>query len=167
MNRNEIPEPFENGHMEEVNAPAPRYAMQIPEPVNMINTDVSMDLDKMIANANKFVQLQDSIRKLAVKMTNINDWVDEGGTPYLQEMGAQKIANCFGVSIKNIQGKIENLKDDKGSYIIIHSPEKLIGTAELVRRWEPAPPEILFSARKMGNYYLYPKLNLLTARKKP
>jgi len=38
------------------------------------------------------------IKKMALKVTNPRDWTDQGGNPYLQVSGAEKIANLFNIS---------------------------------------------------------------------
>jgi len=38
------------------------------------------------------------IKKTALKATNIDDWTDQGGNPYLEGSGAEKIAGLFGIS---------------------------------------------------------------------
>lgn len=38
------------------------------------------------------------IKQLALKVTNGGDWTDQGGKPYLQASGAEKIANLFNIS---------------------------------------------------------------------
>jgi len=87
------------------------------QPVNLMQSNMATDLESAVQNAEKFVALQDNIRKMAVRVTNVNDWVDEGGNPYLQEKGAEKIAMAFGVSISNTNLEKEEAKDDKGQYI--------------------------------------------------
>jgi len=38
------------------------------------------------------------IKQIALKVTNPRDWTDQGGNPYLQVSGAEKIANLFNIS---------------------------------------------------------------------
>jgi hypothetical protein len=38
------------------------------------------------------------IKRVAIKLTNRHDWTDQGGQPYLQVSGAEKIARMFGIS---------------------------------------------------------------------
>ena len=38
------------------------------------------------------------IKQIALKVTNARDWTDQGGNPYLQVSGAEKIANLFNIS---------------------------------------------------------------------
>ena len=38
------------------------------------------------------------IKQLALKVTNASDWTDQGGKPYMQASGAEKVANLFNIS---------------------------------------------------------------------
>lgn len=38
------------------------------------------------------------IKQMALKVTNASDWTDQGGKPYLQVSGSEKVANLFNVS---------------------------------------------------------------------
>ena len=38
------------------------------------------------------------IKQIALKVTNPRDWTDQGGNPYLQVSGSEKIANLFNIS---------------------------------------------------------------------
>ncbi len=48
--------------------------------------------------AEKRVEAMYKIKRMALKLTNRNDWVDENGKPYLQASGAEKVARLFGIS---------------------------------------------------------------------
>lgn len=105
-----------------IQEPLPSVPVAVPPPVQPINvltaSDTSTDLETAVRNAEKFVMLQDSIRKMAIKVTSVHDWIDEGGKPYLQEQGAQKIAMAFGVSIINTSLETEHKTDELGDWII-------------------------------------------------
>ena len=52
-----------------------------------------------IANeAEKMFDAVIKIKKTALKATNVDDWVDQNGNPYLEGSGAEKIAGLFGIS---------------------------------------------------------------------
>lgn len=38
------------------------------------------------------------IKQMALKVTNASDWTDQGGKPYLQVSGSEKVANLFNIS---------------------------------------------------------------------
>ena len=63
------------------------------------NFDFSNDNLMILAEqADKKIQAVKKIMSAALMITNENDWVLIGGTPYLQETGASKVATLFGIS---------------------------------------------------------------------
>ena len=52
----------------------------------------------MAQQAEKRIDAINKIKQIALKVTNAKDWVDQGGRPYLQASGAEKIARLFGIS---------------------------------------------------------------------
>ena len=48
--------------------------------------------------AEKRVEAMTKIKRMALRLTNPHDWVDEQGRPYLQASGAEKVARLFGIS---------------------------------------------------------------------
>lgn len=50
--------------------------------------------------AEQYIEAMNKIMTAALKITNELDWVLIGGTPYLQESGATKVARLFGISIQ-------------------------------------------------------------------
>ena len=57
--------------------------------------------DKLLAiadQAEKRVDALNKIKLIALRTTNIRDWTDHGGKPWLQESGATKVGRLFGVS---------------------------------------------------------------------
>ena len=52
--------------------------------------------------AEQYIEAMNRIMDAALKITNELDWVLIGGTPYLQESGATKVARLFGISIQLI-----------------------------------------------------------------
>lgn len=48
--------------------------------------------------AEKRIDAMVKIKRLSLKMTNPHDWTDQGGKPYLQVSGAEKIGRLFGIS---------------------------------------------------------------------
>lgn len=65
--------------------------------------DASIDnLFYLADRAEKIIAATNRIMEAALKITTSNDWVIIGGTPYLQESGAQKVAQLFGISTQII-----------------------------------------------------------------
>lgn len=48
--------------------------------------------------AEKRIDAMIKIKRLALKMTNAHDWTDQGGKPYLQVSGSEKVGRLFGIS---------------------------------------------------------------------
>lgn len=68
---------------------------------NAIVNVTGLDNDNIIAmaeQAEKRIEAINKIKQIALRVTNANDWVDQGGKPYLQTSGAEKIARLFGIS---------------------------------------------------------------------
>ena len=51
------------------------------------------------------------IKRLALRVTNPHDWVDQNGKPYLQVSGAEKIARLFGISWQVEEPSLEWAED--------------------------------------------------------
>jgi len=64
------------------------------------------------------LQTFDRILRLSVKRTYPSDWVDQDGKPYLQAVGAERIANPFGVQLRDVTKEKITGKDKKGEYYI-------------------------------------------------
>lgn len=77
--------------------------------------------------AEKRLEALNKIKKVALKLTNSHDWVDEGGKPYLQASGGEKVARLFGVSWRISEPNIENLEG--GHYSITYTGEFALGGA--------------------------------------
>ena len=55
-------------------------------------------LISLAEQAEKRIDAMNKIKRVAIKLTNRGDWVDQAGKPYLQVSGAEKIARMFGIS---------------------------------------------------------------------
>jgi hypothetical protein len=55
---------------------------------------------RLAENAEKWVEAMKRIQAAVLKLTHSGDWVDEGGNPYLQSSGAEKLIRPFGVCSK-------------------------------------------------------------------
>ena len=87
--------------------------------IQMLDTNlVSGELEASMIKAEKYLKIQDRMRKLAVTLTSITDWVNEGDKPYLQWTGTAKIAMAFGVSYEQMVYKQTTFKDDLGEYVV-------------------------------------------------
>ena len=71
--------------------------------------------------AEKRVDAMNKIKRMALKLTNRHDWVDENGKPYLQASGAEKVGRLFGISWRISEPTIENL--DAGHWLVTYTGE--------------------------------------------
>lgn len=72
--------------------------------------------DDILAAANRRIAQLDKIVKLSISRTNENDWVDQGGKPYLTCSGAEKIARLFGVCWKDVESEKVISADETGQF---------------------------------------------------
>ena len=77
-----------------------------------------VNLEQSIQSAEKYVNLMNRIRLMAVKLLNTTDISNQGGKPYIEKSGCDKIASAFGVRIFNTEFMRESFSDDKGEYYI-------------------------------------------------
>lgn len=70
--------------------------------ITVINADVPAIADdtllQVAERAEKRIEAVNKIKMLALKVTNAHDWTDQGGKPYLQASGGEKVARLFGIS---------------------------------------------------------------------
>ena len=87
--------------------------------------------DAIIAMGEKAQRVVDAVIKMraaAMRLTNINDWVDEGGKPYLTSGGAQKLRSAFGISYRFIDGPTKIALGAEGHYRYQTTMEFLMGS---------------------------------------
>jgi hypothetical protein len=75
-------------------------------------------LIQLAEQAEKRIDAMHKIKKVALRLTNVFDWVDQGtgdkSKPYLQSSGAEKIARLFGISWQIDEPVLEN--EEGGHY---------------------------------------------------
>lgn len=79
--------------------------------------------------AEKRIEAFEKIKRYALRTTNPHDWVNEGGKPYLQDSGANKVARTFGVSWRLEPPEIEYLEGTGGHFIVNVKGDFAIGGA--------------------------------------
>lgn len=94
-----------------------KEAEEISQSVVPISSEI-VTIEKSVEQADRYLKVLNQIRLLAIKLTNISDWTNEAGHPYLQKSGCDKIAGAFGVQIFDTEFIKEICKDDKGEYIM-------------------------------------------------
>jgi hypothetical protein len=92
------------------------------ETIEPVNTEIIQSssnvrsIEETVNQAERYVMAMNRIRGLAVKATNVMDWSDQGGKPYLEKSGCDKIASTFGVNLDSPEILKEMITDDKGEY---------------------------------------------------
>jgi len=77
---------------------------------------VNDDTNDLVVMAERRVAQLEKITELSLKRTNVNDWVDQNGKPYLVCSGAEKIGRLFGVNWSILDSKKITSEDDKGKF---------------------------------------------------
>lgn len=85
--------------------------------VSAIDTMSIESIERSVETAERYMNALNSIRKMAINMTNQLDWVDENGTPYLQKAGCDKIAGGFGIRSADVTCEKEKEEDKNGQYV--------------------------------------------------
>ena len=70
----------------------------------------TVDIEAVVKNAEKYMQIQKRLREAALQLTNTNDWVNQDGNPYLEISGTNKVAAGFGISYRDIGESRPNLR---------------------------------------------------------
>lgn len=79
--------------------------------VPVISSDTLLTIAEQ---AEKRADAMNKIKLVAIKLTNRFDWTDQGGKPYLQVSGAEKIARLFGISWRINEPECE--KEESGHF---------------------------------------------------
>jgi len=74
------------------------------------------NLIKLAEAAEKRIEAIKKIKQIALKVTNSNDWVDQGGKPYLQASGGEKVGRTFGISWRIDEPVLTPEEDGNYSY---------------------------------------------------
>lgn len=87
-------------------------------------------LVEMAQSAEKRIEAVKKIKTMSLRLTNAHDWTDQGGKPYLQVSGSEKIARLFGISWRFI-GDIQR-KDEEGGHFSFEVPMEFVMTGASV-----------------------------------
>lgn len=96
--------------------------MEESKQLEVVNTEIIQSssnvrsIEETVKQAERYVQAMNQIRGLSVKATNVMDWSDQGGKPYLEKSGCDKIASTFGVKLDSPEITREMITDDLGEY---------------------------------------------------
>jgi hypothetical protein len=122
--------------------------------------------DERMAEAEQTVANVAKLRRLALSVTNPNDWVDVGGKPYLSNSGTLKVAALFGVSLTGM--RVEALRETIGEKEVVRYVART--TARFLGREVEvegvASSDESFFAKRDGATLPLSEVNLNAVRKK-
>jgi len=72
--------------------------MENNEIQNEIPAIYNVDIIALAEGADKRAEAINKIKRASLKVTNPRDWTNQGGKPYLQVSGSEKVARLFGIS---------------------------------------------------------------------
>lgn len=87
------------------------------ETKDLVTQDISIADDFLIQvaeHAERRIDAVMKIKRIALKVTNPRDWIDQQGNPYLMVSGSEKIANLFNISWRIDEPSYE--EDAEGHY---------------------------------------------------
>ena len=91
----------------------PKNASEVP--VVALTQDVESFSDGFTL-AERRNDLFEKVKTIALKSTNVRDWIDQNGNPFLQGSGAEKVMRTFGLRVWDVKSERFNVEDEKGSY---------------------------------------------------
>lgn len=124
------------------------------------------DVETELRKAELMIQFMDKAKVIALRITNDVDWVDLGGKPYLQEMGAQKIAGVFGIDFKDASVKKDVISDDKGTYVVFTAKVTAVFKGRNVETEGTGSSRDAFFSRRAGEDLPLEEINLTNVQKK-
>lgn len=158
-NQNEVPE-------EEI--PLVKELVPVQEPIKMMQTvDSTEDVGLAIQRIEKHVELHKKMTKLALKVTNVNDWVDQNGTPYLQASGSRKIRMCFGCTVSNVMYERTDFPTDElGAYYVIEVVGDITWNGDTIPETGTCSSRDAFFAKRKGALLPMSEVDVTNIRKK-
>lgn len=93
-------------------------------PVVAITQDVESFSDGF-ALAIRRNDLFEKVKSIALKSTNVRDWIDQNGNPFLQGSGAEKVMRRFGLRVWDVKSERFNVDDEKGTYYYFRYSSKV------------------------------------------
>jgi len=98
------------------------------------NIDIPLIADdrliQIAAQAEKRIAAVNKIKQIALRVTNYRDWTDQGGKPYLQVSGSEKVARVFGISWR-FNGDIRREDEPDGHFTYIVPMEFIMGNSSI------------------------------------
>lgn len=99
-------------------ASAAEVALAVLPGQDIKEIEMTVDVEtKMLEVIRQRQKNKKELIKIAIQQTNEEDWILQGGKPYLEGTGAEKIAPIFGVRVTGIVRSIENGVDEDGTTV--------------------------------------------------
>lgn len=73
-------------------------------------------LIEVAERAEKRIDAINKIKSIVLRVTNSRDWIDQGGNPYLQASGGEKVGGVFGISWRIDEPQLTTEPDGHYSY---------------------------------------------------
>jgi hypothetical protein len=137
---------------------------QIPSGIMVQSANQSVE--QTVANAEKYLQSMNQIRKLSIKLLNNGDISDQGGKPYLEKSACDKIASAFGVKIFDVTFERDPETDDKGEYLIYTCNLRGIWNNHEESEIGTCSTRDDFFGKRAGNYKPLSEVDLTDIKKK-
>ena len=112
---------------------------------------LDMNVDNVLAlaeRADKMVNALNKIMSAAIKITTERDWCLIGGTPYLQESGAAKVARLFGISWKIHDGYPKKELDGDGYPLFTYRMTFTLGGASIEQDGSRSARDEFFAGKR-------------------
>lgn len=112
---------------------------------------LDMSVDNVLAladRADKMVNALNKIMSAAIKITTERDWCLIGGTPYLQESGAAKVARLFGISWKIHDGYPKKELDGDGYPLFTYRMTFTLGGASIEQDGSRSARDEFFAGKR-------------------
>jgi len=109
-----------------------------------LESDKLIEISQM---AEKRIEAVKKIKTMALRLTNYHDWTDQGGKPYLQVSGAEKIARLFGISWR-FTGELVRKDDEDGHFSYEVPMEFVMQGASVEFRGSRSSKDPFFSKKK-------------------
>ncbi len=127
---------------------------------------VTQDTDALSIIAKRGA-LFDSLLDVALKSTHAHDWIDEGGKPYLQSSGAEKVARRFGIVVFDTSSEREEFEDEGGKYYMFTVTGKIgFNQNEFIQVIGTCTTRDKFLCKKNGAFKKLQDIDISSVKKK-
>lgn len=107
-----------NAGYHEPEGPEPEPPVSLPMPTRRVPMTTA-GVEREVAQMEKSIDLFNRLKGLSLKLTKPEDWIDQDGSPYLMDRGAENLAIAWGIDVfgLKVQGPIWE-EDESGRYFM-------------------------------------------------